>query len=46
MANTKIKVVLGMFSLKYSNINILFDDKILIWRFYTINKALFTIKQI
>ena len=34
-----------MLFLKFSNINILFNKKTLIYRFYIINKALFTIKQ-
>ena len=32
--------------LKISNADVLFGEKILMWRTYTINKALFIIKQV
>ena len=35
-----------MFFLKISNVDILFSEKSLIWKFYTTNKALLTIKQV
>lgn len=46
MFDTKIEVILEIFFLKFSNTNILFREKKLIWRFYIINKALSIIKQI
>ena len=35
-----------MFFLKISNADMLFGKKILIWKFYTINQALSTTKQV
>ena len=35
-----------MFFLKISNVDMLFDEKTLIWKYYTTNKALLTIKQV
>ena len=35
-----------MFFFKISNANMLFDEKILIWKIYTTNKALFITKQV
>lgn len=32
--------------LKLSNVDVLFDDNIFIWRFYITNKTLLTIKQV
>ena len=46
IANTKFEVILGMFFLKLSNINILFGEKTLIWRTYITNKALLITKQV
>ena len=46
MANTKFEVILGMFFLKLSNANVSFGKRILTWRTYTTNKALFTTKQV
>ena len=33
-----------MFFLKISNVDMLFEEKIIIWKIYTINKILLTIK--
>ena len=46
MANIKFEIILRMFFLKLSNIDILFDKKILPWRIYITNKALSIIKQV
>ena len=46
MTNTKFEVILGMLFLKLSNANVSFDEKILTWRTYTINKVLSTTKQV
>ena len=46
VANTKFKIILNMSCLKISNMVILFGEKTLIWKFYTISKALSTIKQV
>ena len=46
MAAIKFEVILGILFLKINNIGILFDEKILMWKSYTISKALLTIKQI
>ena len=46
VANTKVKVVLEIHFLKFSNANILFKEKILIWKSYTTSKALSIIKQV
>ena len=46
VAKTKFEMVLRMFSLKHSNADMSFDEKILIWKFYITNKALPTTKQV
>ena len=46
MADTKFEVILRMFFLKISNTNIVFDEAILMWKFYTTNKTLPTTKQV
>ena len=46
IANTKFEVILKMLFLKLSNTNMSFDKKTLMWRTYTINKALSTTKQV
>ena len=46
MTNIKFKVFLKIFFLKLNNVNISFDKKILIQRFFIINKILATIKFI
>ena len=46
MANTKFEVILRILFLKLSNANVSFGEKTLIWRSYTINKALSTTKQV
>ena len=35
-----------MLFLKFSNADVLFDEKTLMWKTYTTNKTLFTIKQV
>ena len=44
MADTKFEVILEMPFLKISNADMLFGEKTLTWRTYTINKALPTIE--
>ena len=46
MANTKFEFILGIFFLKLSNANVSFDERILMWRTYTTNKALSTTEQV
>lgn len=46
MANAKVEVVLQILFLKLSNANILYGDKTLTWKSYTINKALSTTEQV
>ena len=46
MADIKFEVILEISFLKLSNADISFDEKILMWRIYTTNKALFIIKQV
>ena len=46
VADIKFEVILGMSFLKISNANVLFGEKTLMWRIYTINKALLTTKQV
>ena len=46
MADTKFEVILGIFFLKISNVDVSFGKEILIWKTYTTNKALPTIKQV
>ena len=42
VANTKFEVILEMFFLKISNIDMALSEKILTWKSYTINEALLT----
>ena len=46
IANIKFEIILKIFFLKINNINMLFNKKTLIQKLYTINKALFIIKQV
>ena len=46
VTNTKFEIILRIFFLKLSNINMLFDEKTLIQKIYITNKVLPTIKQI
>ena len=46
MTDIKFEVILGMLFLKFSNTNVLFDEKILILKTYTTNKTLSITKQI
>ena len=46
VANAKFELILKMFFLKLSNIEVLFGEKVYIWKIYTINEALSTIEQI
>lgn len=46
MADIKFDVILGMHFLKIINADILFSEKTLMQKFYIINKALATIKQV
>ena len=46
MADTKFELILEMLFLKIRNVNASFDEKILTWKSYIINKNLPTIKQI
>ena len=46
MADTKFEVILGMFFLKFSNTDVLFGEKTLMWKTYTINKILSTTEQV
>ena len=46
LANTSIEVVLGMLFLTFSNADIKFAEKKLIWRTYTTVKALPTTKRV
>lgn len=46
LANNNIKVILKIFFLIFSNVNIQFIKKKLIWKFYTIIKAMLIIKQV
>ena len=46
VADTQFKMILKIFFLKINNANISFDKKILMWRFYIINKTLPITKQI
>ena len=46
MANTKFEMILKIPILKISNIDVSFDKKTLIWKFYIINKALPTTEPI
>ena len=46
MTDTKFKVILGMSFLKISNVDMSFDERILMWRTYTTNKALPTTEQV
>lgn len=44
MANTKFEIILRILFLKISNVDILFNKKIFIWKSYITNKALSTTK--
>ena len=46
MADTKFEVILRMFFLKINNTDVSFGKGTLMWRIYTTNKALSTIKQV
>ena len=46
VADNKFKVILRMPFLKISNVDISFGKGTLTWKFYTINEALFTTKQV
>ena len=46
VANTKFEVILGMFFLIISHVNMSFSKKSIIWKSYTLNKALTITKQI
>ena len=46
IANIKFEVILGILFLKLSNADVLFGEKALMWRTYTINKALITTEQV
>ena len=46
MTDTKVEMVLGMFFLKLSNINVLFVEKTLTQRFYTTNYILSNTNQV
>ena len=46
MTNAKFEMILGMPFLKISNAEVSFNKKSFIWKFYTINKILLTIKQV
>ena len=46
VADIKFEVILGMPFLKISNADVLFGEKILTWKTYTTNEALFTTKQV
>lgn len=46
VANTKFEVILKMFFLKFSNADISFNEKAIMWKFYTTNKVLPTTKRV
>ena len=46
VVDTKFKVILGMLFLKLSNADVSFDKRTLMWRTYTINKALPIIERV
>ena len=46
MTDTKFELILEMFFLKISNMNVLFDKKTLIWKSYTTMEALSTIERV
>ena len=46
IANTKFEIILGIFFLKFSNMNMSFNEETFTWRTYTTNKALPTTKQV
>ena len=46
MTNTKFEVILGILFLKFSNINMSFGEKTLMWRSYITNKVLSTIERV
>ena len=45
VTDTKFEVILRMFFLKISNIDVSFGEETLTWRIYTTNKALPTTEQ-
>ena len=46
MGNIKVEVVLEIPFLKLSNANMLFGEKIFMWKIYTTNKALFNTQRV
>ena len=46
VANTKFKVIPGLFFLKISNVDMSFNEETLTWKFYITNEALFITKQV
>ena len=46
VADTKFEVILGMPFLKINNADVLFSKETLMWKIYTINKALFITEQV
>lgn len=46
VVDVKVEKILKMFYLRFININMFFGKRILMWRSYTINRALPIIKQV
>ena len=46
VADTKFEIILGMLFLKFSNADMSFGKKTLVWKTYTTNKALPTTEQV
>lgn len=46
LANTSVKMILKIFLLTFSYVNMSFLEQKLIWKFYIVAKALLTIKQV
>ena len=46
MADTKFEIILRIFFLKFSNVNMLFGKRTFTWKIYTINKTLSATKQV
>ena len=46
IADTKFEEILKMLFLNINNTNVLFNKKILTWKFYTTNKALLITEQV
>ena len=46
VANIKFEIILSIFFLKLSNVDMLFGKKTLMWETYSTNKILFIIKQV